>query len=196
MLGGTGRIGTRMLVWMAGLLGCPGPSPGETGCSHEDTGQQIGTIDASCRCLDPELEIGVGVTAFEAMGDEVEMVHGPQGSWHLPGALRIVNSRNIVRIQTTAWDTATGVVVAPEQNLHVQLVPEDTCQGSYPNMFLYLETDELDAEQTTAFALSCRDVTIEMCITDTGGRDACVETTVFVQPDPQDVLDGEAEACE
>ncbi|MCP4804965.1 MAG: hypothetical protein GY913_16875 [Proteobacteria bacterium] len=180
---------------MLGLLGCPGTDAPDSVCGQEDTGQQIGIIDPSCQCLDSVLEIGTGSVAFESLGDSVEMVHGPQGSWHLPGALRITNSRNIVRIAAQVHDLETGIAVTDELNHHVQLVAEDTCVGSYPNMFLYLDTKELDPDTTTAWALSCRDVVVTMCITDTGGRDACTETTLFVEPDPTDVQDGEAAAC-
>lgn len=187
-----------MLAWITLLMGCPGGDDDvtiETGCSDEDTGEQIGTIDAACRCAEPELEIGTGITGFLPLPAELEMVHGPQGSWHLPGALRVVNSRNIVRITAQVRDKETGIAVTDELHHHVQLVDEDTCQGSYPNMFLFLDTDALDSERSTARALSCRDVTITMCMTDTGGRDACVESEVFVLPDPSDVEDGQAAEC-
>ncbi len=46
-----------------------------------------------CSAEDPQpawLELGAGLDAFEALdqGDSVELVHGPQGGWHVDLALR------------------------------------------------------------------------------------------------------------
>jgi len=41
--------------------------------------------------LDPDLQLGTGVDAFVALddGDEVEVVFGPQGGYHVDGSLRV-----------------------------------------------------------------------------------------------------------
>jgi hypothetical protein len=36
-----------------------------------------------------ELELGTGQTTFQPIGEEVELVHGPQGGWHVELTLRI-----------------------------------------------------------------------------------------------------------
>ena len=101
------------MIALLKLLACPSTpqdSTPETGCDPqgEDTGIQVGTIDEACRCTDPVLEIGTGVTAFETVAPDscLEMVHGPQGGWHLPSALRVQNTGRRAGAET--WRRAAG----------------------------------------------------------------------------------------
>jgi len=190
-------------MFLLGLIACPGgpsdtaPDDSAETCPLEDTGTQIGLIEAECACEEPWAALGTGIEGFEELPVEgLEMVHGPQGGWHLPAALRVGNTRNVVRIHAQVTDVLTGIPVTEELKYHVQLVAEEGCQGSYPNMYLYLDVDDLAPGETEAVGLSCRDVVIEMCVTDTGGREFCVEETVFVLPDPTDVASAQAPECD
>ncbi|HJN77703.1 MAG TPA: hypothetical protein QGF58_27530 [Myxococcota bacterium] len=184
------------------LVACPSEpddsGPVVTTCEiAEDTGTQIGAIDDICKCEDPWASIGTGIEGFEDLDPAgLEMVHGPQGGWHLPAALRVGNTRNVIRIWAQVTDVETGVAVTQELNYHVQIVGESACEGAFPNMYLYLDTRSLDPELTTGWALSCREVHVEMCVTDTGGRDFCTEAEVKVLPDPTDVASAQAPECE
>jgi hypothetical protein len=162
-----------------------------------DTGVQVGVIEPECRCFEPALEIGTGLEVYEEIVDDsLTMVHGPQGGWHLPAAVRVHNTRNVVAIQATVTDVETGIPVTTELSYRVQVVDEGSCSGVYTNMFLYLDTGALDEEGNPATSLSCRMVDIEMCADDTGGHEACATRRVFVEPDPVDVASAQAPECE
>lgn len=188
-------------MWLFALIACPGgpvdsSSDSVDSCPTEDTGTQIGVIEDSCRCEEPWAEIGTGLEGYEEIGpDGLEMVHGPQGGWHLPGALKVANTRNVIRIWAQVRDSDSGIAVTEELNYHVQLVDTGECQGVFPNMYLYLDTWLLDDSMTPGMLLSCRDLVIEMCVTDTSGHDFCTEKEVFALPDPTDVASAQAPEC-
>ena len=171
----------------------------DSACPAEarDTGSQVGVIADVCRCEEPIAEIGTGIEVYEDIVDDtLVMVHGPQGGWHLPAALRVHNTRNVISIVARVTDVQTGIQVTEDLTYRVQVVQDDTCIGSYPNMFLYLWAEDLDPEATEAEAISCREVDIEMCVEDSGGRSFCETRRVFVEPDPVDVASAQAPECE
>lgn len=161
-----------------------------------DTGLQVGVIEGACRCEDPLVAIGEGLDHFVAPveGECLQMVHGPQGGWHLPAAVLATNTRNVVSI--LAWAETEGVRMTDELTYRVQLVPEDTCEGSFPNMYLYLTAKHTGSEDNPAELFSCKEAVITMCVEDTGGNAVCGERTVLVAPDPRDVEKGMVPACE
>lgn len=177
-----------------------GVLPGECDTANDTGPFQVGLIDPECICEEPSAEIGTGIDAFTSHldGDCLQMVHGPQGGWHLPGALRAENTRNVVEI--VAYAEINGERITDELTYRVQLVDEvdETCAGSFPNMFLYLTSQFIDPELKPPELVSCQEVTITMCIDDTGGNATCDELRVMVAPDPRDIelgLVGECEAC-
>ena len=172
---------------------------GPEACDPSDTadsGLQVGVIGGECRCEDAAITIGEGGEQYvpPVEGACLQMVHGPQGGWHLPAALLASNTRNVISI--VAWAETGGVRMTDELTYRVQLVPEDTCEGSFPNMYLYLTTKHSSPEDNPAELFSCQEVVITMCIDDTGGNAVCGERTVVVAPDPRDVEKGMVPACE
>lgn len=165
-----------------------------------DTGVQVGLIDPSCRCEEPTLAIGTGMESYVpvAEGADVQMVHGPQGGWHVLSAVQITHTRNVVEMQARVYDVETGAAVTGDLVYRVQLVDDGGCVGSFPNMYLYLDVTALvDGERDTPpELLSCRQVRITVCASDTGGRELCEEKQVRVLPDPADIESGLAQACD
>ena len=168
--------------------------------SFEDSGVQVGVIDPSCRCRAPELEIGTGMEQYEPVADgaDIPMVHGPQGGWHILAAVQLLNTRNVVEMLAKVYDAETGVAVTTDLVYRVQLVSGESCIGTFPNMYLYLDVSALEEGErdTPPELLACREVRISMCVDDTGGRSMCEEKVVRVQPDPADVESGLARACD
>ncbi len=166
-----------------------GKSESSETCDTGDTGIQVGVIDPECRCEESTVTIGSGVEAYEPVQDGscLQMVHGPQGGWHLPGALLVGNTRNVVEI--LAWAEWQDQRITDELSYRVQLVPGElgTCEGSFPNMFLYLTSKYIDDELRPPEIIACEEVTITMCVDDTGGNASCGDLTVIVAPDPDDV---------
>lgn len=165
-----------------------------------DTGVQVGIIDPICRCEAPTLAIGTGMESYEPVeeGADVQMVHGPQGGWHVLSAVQITNTRNVVEMVARVYDVETETPVTSELVYRVQLVNDGGCVGSFPNMYLYLDVSALvDGERDTPpELLSCRQVRVSVCASDTGGRALCEEKVVRVLPDPADIESGLAQSCE
>ncbi|MCB9766161.1 MAG: hypothetical protein H6739_40670 [Alphaproteobacteria bacterium] len=188
------------------LVACPGagdnPDDSTPACDTwiQDTGLQIGVIDPVCRCGDAGLEIGTGDLRYEVMEDGavVHQTHGPQGGWHLLTAARLEHTRDVVEILTWMTDAETGKRGTDDLIYRVRLVPGEQCEGTYPNMYLYLDASELAEGEadTPPEVMACRYFDIHMCMTDSGGRDLCTEKRVFLKPDPSDVESGLAEPCD
>lgn len=186
------------------LLACTGET--DTGECLVETGDQIGTIEAECACETPEIEVGTtvideqegrAVAVFASVDDKLRMVHGDQGGWHVEGAVRLWNTRSVVNLVSRVVHPVTGVEVGPEQTHYVQLVDEDTCQGSFPGITLFLFTDDpVYEDQNVAQALSCESLKVEICAEDSAGRSLCGEETWEVWPDQADVDTGLVDDCE
>ena len=78
-----------MALWAASLGGCGDdtapPDGGDVVDLHRDGGR--GDVDLG---EEPRVEIGTGTTSFVDIsdGDDVELVKGPQGGWHIDVTLR------------------------------------------------------------------------------------------------------------
>lgn len=106
------------------------------------------TAGQRCTDLEPSLNVGTGEREFETLaeGDEVMMVHGPQGGWHMLGSIQLFNTSPIVEIDFTITDTVSGAVVSSNY-YRVGLLMEDECNGYYPGMYGYLNIQELVHEE-------------------------------------------------
>ncbi|HND00133.1 MAG TPA: hypothetical protein PKW90_28655, partial [Myxococcota bacterium] len=114
------------LLWMACSSGR------ESGADDSvDTGPCAGAA---------QVEIGDGTDPFVAIdeGASVTMVHGPQGGWHMLAGVRVTHTDDIVSIHYTIDTVPDGVVVS-DNSYRVQLRDEGNCQGTYWNMYGYLD---------------------------------------------------------
>lgn len=199
--------GARVALLVTALgLGCSGgPKPGDdsaAGADGADGGSEGGEGGADGAAdggpADPcgesaVVEVGTGAAAFEPFGDppSAVMVHGPQGGWHMLGSLRVTGLQQIVSVRYTITHQASGVVVADNQYRVGMLYDADTCVGSYPGMYGYLNVTELvDGEaDTPPELLSWQPV--ELCLeVDDGDRAGAACGVVEALPDPMDRASG------
>lgn len=84
-------------LWALVLIGCPAAEPpgAEVPCGAE-------------------LAVGTGTIRFQALseGDDLEFVHGPQGGYHLPLAVRTCRIEDPGMVRLVATLAATGEVVS------------------------------------------------------------------------------------
>ena len=157
-------------------------------CSDEkDTASGSGECEAAVATA----VVGTGEYAWESLsaGDEVTMVHGPQGGWHILGSVRIDAMYENVEIHYTITDGPSGVVVS-DNNYFVQQVPVDGCEGEVIGRYGYLnDYDELvegDAD-TPWEILACHEVTMTMSVVDhTWKKSTEASLEVIAVPDPAD----------
>lgn len=96
--------------WIA-IAGC---SDGSTDPTALDAGisvaADIGFSDGATIPAGPTIELGAGLTGFRALnqaGDEVELVFGPQGGWHIDLAIRVLGFQPVdVNLTYTATSAA------------------------------------------------------------------------------------------
>lgn len=146
-------------VALLALAGCPG---------------------VECQDLPPEVTLGTAAPEFVALkdGDFVELVHGPQGGWHLLLAARAEHTTSDVILRLTVDETANDVPVS-ELTYEVALFPDGECAGVYAGIVAIVDVSELDADATAAEALSGRELWIRLEIEDDRGRTAVDDVLVL-----------------
>ena len=119
------------------------------------------------------------------------MVHGPQGGWHMLGAIRATNTTSI--IQSPLKSRLEYGVFISDTDYHVMLKMDENeeCTGIYPAMFGFLDVSELvdgDLDEP-AELLSYAEVEMTMSIEDhtEPNPDGFGSLVVTAIPDPQDV---------
>jgi hypothetical protein len=175
------RVG---LSWALGAMlataGCTGPKSdtsggGGTGTTGGETGASTssGTAtggDPSCFDVAPTVQVGTGEREFETLdsGEQVVMVHGPQGGWHMLGSMLANNMTEIVSAHFTITHLATGVVVADNTYRVATVYDGDNCSGYYPGMYGYLYVEELAEGEadTPPELMAYADVEFCMVVTD------------------------------
>ena len=165
-------------------------TPNETCLEEwEDTGIQVGVIESTCRCEEPSIEIGSTANSFVPIedGGDAVMVFGPQGGWHIWGAIKTYNTRDVVKIQFQVRDLVSDTLVVDVSN-QVGLAMGDDCSGTYTGMYGFLDFMHLvDGELDTPPELLCNHpIRLSMSLTDTGGRTIAKEVDLFARPDPAD----------
>ncbi len=152
-----------------------------------------------CRCQPERIVPGTGVTSFEQFTpDGVSMMHGLQGGWHFPAAVRVDNSLDVVTIRTMLYDEETSTPLTNLQEIRVRLVTDGTCTGYYANLILYLDHVQLAPDRPFTdlpAVLSCREVVVNICVEDERGWEGCSDAVVLMRPDFNDVENGLVESC-
>src|SRR5687767_12105342 len=132
------------MVWIwLGLLACGG---------GDDGGGE--TADGCLPGPDPTLEIGTGVQAFEPMPSEVELVHGPQGGYHVVVSFDAAYLDSSGVIAATVEGTIEDEVVAvSEPFLELRCNPDTGTLQAWNILLIYpLTPAELDNQPTTISA--------------------------------------------
>ena len=157
------------------------------------TGDPVDTSDEAvdpCFVDEPTLTIGSGEYKWEDLseGDEVEMVHGPQGGWHMLGSARIAHTESVVRIRFNIWLKDSGLVIS-ENAYTVQMIRDQDCSGFYPGMYGYINYKEFreDEDDTPPTMYGYQTVVMEMNATDLDNRTATTTLEVIAVPDPVDL---------
>ena len=106
-------------TWILGL-----PVLMSIGCTTDGV-VDIG-LTGDCFVDPPVLEVGEGEHDFLTLerGDSVVVVHGPQGGWHITGAVRATGIGQIARIRYTIEHIESGVFVT-DYDYNVAMVMED-----------------------------------------------------------------------
>ena len=172
------------LVPVTFLLAC-GRSPVDS----DSAAAAVGEIDTGCTSEPATLELGTGSDTFETLADgqQLTMVHGPQGGWHMLGSGRVTNTRDVVGFLYTIEAVESGVQVSWNQ-YYVQLASVGDCTGAYPGMYGYLDVAALadgDAD-TPPEILAGQEMRLDLTVTDPDGRTATDSRTVIAALDPMD----------
>lgn len=137
------------------------------------------------------LEIGDGEAEFATLKDgaEVVMVHGPQNGWHILASVRLTNTADVIHVLYTI-DTADGVRVS-DNDYRVRLWDTGDCQGIYWDMYGYLDVSPLISGEldTPPELLAGQTLTMNLTITDLGGRTVTQSVPVVAVRDPVDEED-------
>ena len=104
-----------------------------TGCVGPDGGPSPGQCEGEM-----SIELGGGRDVFEARGDgeELMMVHGPQGGWHVETSVRVTNGGDLVQITYDVFDEDLGVQVSANR-YNQALVPIDGSPCTFESLALY-----------------------------------------------------------
>ncbi len=149
---------------------------GAVACSGGD-----GADDAATDAVDgdgcavggaPTLTIGTGETAYAALGDTLELVHGPQGGYHV-----------LIGFEATHLDTSAFAIGLVEGTIGGEIVartapyldfrcnPETGTLQSWGTLLIYpLLPEELDNEETHLTAT----------VTDAAGLEVVAERTTVI----------------
>jgi hypothetical protein len=165
------------LLWLAA---CHAPGDDSAACAE------------TCACTPPAVTIGTGPLPFAPMteGQDVVMVHGPQGGWHVLAGLRASGVQRIVRIHYTLDAlVAEPPVRVSDTRSRVMLVTDGACGGDYPDLFGYLDVRALaDGERDTPpELLDGALLRMTLGVEDETGRSAEASLDVRAVPDPVDV---------
>ena len=166
-------------------------------CTSTSDGLDSNADGAVCGSDRASIEIGTGSLDYEELseGDPVMMVHGPQGGWHMLGAIRATNTTSIIRIAFEIRDLNSDVYIS-DTDYHVMLKMDENegCSGIYPAMFGLDVSELVDGElDEPAELLSYAEVEMTMSIEDhsePSPKTASARLIVTAIPDPQDVDGG------
>lgn len=164
----------RTAGWLLPMLGACTGAPGTSDDSSTPT--NCGTAAASA-------EVGTGESSFIALrdGDEVPLIHGPQGGNHILGAIRLLHMDAVALIHYSLARVTTGELVS-DQTYRIQLVEEGGCAVVAVNLYGYVGfIGEQDPSQTILWT----EILMRMEATDTSGRTAVDEVIIIPRPDEE-----------
>ena len=158
------------------------------------TASAVGCDDPCKPGPEPTLEIGTGDASFESLGDTTQLVHGPQGGFHLLLSLRVTHLLGSEFMGGEVTGSIDGVQMADERPWLDFTCNTDTESLETSGHFLIYDTwpDEPDREVTPQ-DLHLKTTTIEMTVNDLEGtRVSASATTTIVDP----CQEGGAPFCE
>jgi len=143
--------------------------------------------DEPCDVL---LQVGSGDLYFIPLSslDEVEMVHGPQGGWHIWWSVLLSGTEPTAQLHGTITDIDSNVVVS-DITYNVKLDPVDDCIGESIGQFGYLDVSGLASGSldTPPELLVGHTLLLRVEAADFAGTTASDDVLVVAVPDPEDV---------
>lgn len=166
-------------MWLlAALIGCSGAL---------DSGNTT-TGNGAC-AGEAVVEVGDGNDPFAPIeeGSDHTMTHGPQGGWHMLASVRVTNTDDIVSIHYTI-DLLPEESRISDNSYRVQLKDVGNCQGTYWNMYGYLDASALvNGEADTPPELFCgKTARLTMEVEDGDGKGGQTTVEVTAVNDPAD----------
>ncbi len=123
-----------------------------TGCGP---GEATDSEEAIVCSAEPSAELGQGEITFEPVGEGgvFDVVHGPQGGFHVDAAVVVEGFGATVQVSGTVVDTVTGAQVGGAQAdsvVALQGYDAQGCTGTAPGLRLFLDDLSTEAEQEAA----------------------------------------------
>ena len=120
----------------------------------------------------------------------VVVVHGPQGGWHITGAVRATGIGQIARIRYTIEHIESGVFVT-DYDYNVAMVMEDDCVGTFTNMIGFITVSEMEGGDALLppDLLEDQELRITMEVDDFGERSVVSSVIVVGERDPIDIAE-------
>ncbi len=157
----------RMVGLAALLLGCAGDDSGTSDDSGTDT-DTPGPVD--CLSQDMGLTLGWGLTTYTPLteSDDMVIVHGPQGGWHIEVAGELVNSGQEVSILPRFTVVGTGEQIAgDQQEAYTALASYDDlgCSGQFFGIRAFVDDFDSGGMTNQQYICGLDGQQVEMCIT-------------------------------
>jgi len=124
------------------------------------------------RCADaaPSLRLGTGDVALEPLdpGATVDLVHGPQGGWHLLVSVGATGTADAVHLGLQLTELASQQLVA-DSAYDLLLVRDTACEGLAIGLFAYLDTSAIDPDRAADEVLSGAELRLDVALRDADG---------------------------
>ncbi len=138
-------------------------------------GPDSGDDDACAENTDLSLELGAGAASFEALteGDEIELVRGAQGGYHIEIGLRAtgIDASDLIAAELTGEIDGTQLATSKPW-LQFRCNPDTGTWDAWGTTLIYDSTpEELDGQST--------DVHVEL--TDVSGVDLSADLTLTIE---------------
>lgn len=155
-----------------------------------DTANCDAAATAACLCPNPTISLGDGALSFTPLspGQDVVMVHGPQGGWHVWASIYAQNIGQFVEINYMI-DVLPELTRVSDNTYYVALAQWAECTGQIAEVFGYLDVSPLAEGElnTPPELLVGRELRLSVTVTDENDRAASSVIDVVGTPDPMDV---------
>jgi hypothetical protein len=169
-----------------------------------DSDADTDTEPAVTGCFDVPISVvggyGASGATFRALhdGDAVQFTHGPQGGWHIEGAVQVDHTDQAMALFSSITVVSTGVQISGVQGVddansaNVLLSMSGECAGSFLGLRAYLDDVDPDPDALETLdqicALDGQELDITWTATDlVDQRSGTASVRVIAQMDPTDL---------
>jgi len=152
----------------------------------DDDDDDDDTVTATHTCHDTPmaLSVGTGLDMFEPLNpsDEITVVHGPQGGWHIDIGGEVTGTTDLVEVSSTITVVSTGDVIAGDQQpTRIALFgwDESSCTGTFFGITTYVD-DIPSTDQEFVCGLEAETLEIELTVTDLSAPSKTITETLEV----------------